>query len=129
MEKIELESLLKLKRNEMPTDAFWDSFDANLSLRLAQEPMPKARVSWFNYCWNWFYRSPLVSAACALTLLFSIHFLAPKPTMRYTAINNSVSVKECQKSILIGDLAKFGLEKNVIQKKMIASVASNCFSF
>jgi len=34
-----------------------------------------------------------------------------KPQMRYVAINDSVSISECQKSVLMGDLVDAGLKK------------------
>ena len=129
MEKFDIHSLLQLKRNEMPTEAFWDNFDAQLRLRLDREFMPKVRVYWLNRCLNWLQRSPLVSATCALALLLSCVLLNEKPQSRYVAINDPVSVTECQKSVLSGDLSNLGLKKDVIQKKMVASVATNCFSF
>lgn len=129
MEKFELESLLKLKRNEMPTEAFWDSFNSRLNAQLAQESMPKAHISWLKHYLNWLYRSPLISATCALSLLLAVHFFNAKSQFRYIAINEPISINESQIAVLAADLSVIGLEKNVIQKKMVASNATNCFSF
>ena len=129
MEKFELESLLKLKRNEMPTEAFWDSFDSRLQTRLAQESMPKARISWLEHCLSWLCRSPLISATCALPLLIAVLFFNAKKQPRYVAMSEPISINESQISVLAADLSVLGLEKNVIQKKMVASNATNCFSF
>ena len=129
MEKFDLHSLLQLKRNEMPTEAFWDSFDAELRLRLEKESAAKVQVSWLVHCLNWLKHSPLVSATCALALLLGSVLLNGKPQMRYVAINDSVSVSECQKSVLMSNLVDAGLKKDVIQKKMVASMAPKCFSF
>ena len=129
MEKFDIHSLLQLKRNEMPTEAFWDNFDAQLRLRLEKESVLEVRIPWLVRCLNWLQRSPLVSATCALALLLSCVLLNEKPQARYVAINDPVFITECQKSVLNGDLLSSGLKKDVIQKKMVASVATNCFSF
>ena len=129
MEKFDLHSLLQLKRDEMPTEAFWNHFDAKLRLRLEKESISAVRISWLDRCLSWLQHSPFVSATCALALLLGSFLLNEKPQARYVAINDPVSIKECQKSILMGDLMNVGLRKDVIQKKMVASVATKCFSF
>lgn len=129
MEKFDLQSLLQLKRNEMPTEAFWDNFDAELHARLKKEVIPSIKVPWWEVCLRWLQHSPFVSATCVLSILLGSALLNHKPQARYVAINDSISITECQKSILVGDLMDAGLKKDVIQKKMVASIAPKCFSF
>lgn len=129
MEKFDLHSLLQLKRDEMPAEGFWDNFDAQLRLRLEKESVQAVRISWLDRCLGGLQHSPFVSATCALALLLGGFLLNERPQARYVAINDPVSIKECQKSVLVGDLMEVGLRKDVIQKKMVASVATKCFSF
>ena len=129
MKNIDIESLLRLKRNEMPSEAFWDSFDAQLSLRLAQEMAPHSRICWTKKCIDWLYQFLPVSATCTVSLLLFFCFFNTTPKMRYVELNNPNSISECRDLALEWNLSTEGLEKNIIQKKMVASSEPTCFSF
>ncbi len=129
VQKIDVESLIRLKRNEMPNEAFWDEFDHQLQLRLANE-MVVAKDTVWNRLSYWIRRFVPLASGCALAVLLIISFVKPSGMSRYVVLSNPASVEECSRSVLTSSFYEDGVPmKSVIQKKMIASNVANCFSF
>ena len=122
---LKLGALLKLKRYEMPTEAFWAAFDAGLRTKLDLTPVQK-RSSWFTQCVGFLYRFSPLTVACAVMLLLGLSF-SSNNRERYDVVSQPVSLNECRSSVL--KATSNILAKSVIQKKMVASAAPNCFSF
>lgn len=79
--KITVESLLRLKRHEMPDDAFWAGFDRKLEKRIVQSIVqePTYRVGWFQPL-RWARHPASVTVMtvfgfCAMALFY----LSPEP--------------------------------------------------
>ncbi len=123
---LKLGALLKLKRYEMPTEDFWTTFDAELKTRLDLTPTSQKR-SWFSQIFGILYRFSPLTAACTIMLLLALNFSSNTRKERYDAVAYPVSLTECRSSILktTSDI----LNRSVIQKKMVASTSTNCFSF
>ena len=123
---LKLGALLRLKRYEMPTEAFWTAFDANLRTKLDLTPASKKR-SWFTQFVGALYRFSPLTVACTVMFLLALNFSSDFRKERYDVVSQTVSSNECRNSVLkaTSDI----LAKSVIQKKMVASAATNCFSF
>lgn len=123
---LRLGALLKLKRYEMPTEAFWTAFDANLRTKLDLTPIQK-KHAWFTQFVGALYRFSPLTVACTVMLLLALNFSTGINKERYDVVSQPVSLNECRSSVLkaTSDI----LAKSVIQKKMVASTATNCFSF
>lgn len=122
---LKLGALLRLKRYEMPTEAFWTAFDADLRTKLDLVPAQK-KCSWFTQWVGVLYRFSPLSVACTVMLLLVLNFSSTNKA-RYDVVAQPVSMSECRNSVLkaTSDI----LAKSVIQKKMVASASTNCFSF
>lgn len=123
---LNLEALLKLKRYEMPTETFWTTFDSNLRTKLDLTSAQKRR-SWFTQFTHALCRFSPLTAACTVMLVLALHFSSDARRERYDVVTQPVSLNECRSSILkaTSDI----LTKSVIQKKIVATTATNCFSF
>jgi hypothetical protein len=122
---LKLGALLKLKRYEMPTEAFWTAFDADLRTKLDLTPIQK-KCSWFSQWVGILYRFSPLTVACTVMVLLGLSF-SSNNRERYNVISQPVSLNECRSSVLKS--TSNALAKSVIQKKMVASAAPNCFSF
>ena len=122
---LKLGALLKLKRYEMPTEAFWTAFDADLRTKLDLVPTQK-KHSWFTQCIGALYRFSPLTVACTVMLLLALNFSSSNRE-RYDVVSQPVSLNECRNSVL--KATSNILAKSVIQKKMVASTTTNCFSF
>lgn len=128
MEDFKLSTLLQWKRNEMPTEAFWTDFDAQLQQRLAAETMV-AVPSWKAFAHRLVLRWAPLGVACALALSFSFDSTM-KTSQRFVALHMPKSIEQC--STHYQDLGRdhsFIPGKNIIEKKNVASIAPRCFSF
>lgn len=123
---LNLEALLKLKRYEMPTEAFWTTFGSNLRTKLDLVPVQKKNF-WFTQFTHALCRFSPLTAACTVMLVLALHFSSDIRKERYDVVAQPVSSNECRSSILraTSDI----LTKSVIQKKIVATTATNCFSF
>lgn len=123
---LKLGALLRLKRYEMPTEAFWTTFDANLRTKLDLTPTSK-KSSWFTQFVGVLYRFSPLTVACTVMFLLALNFSSDFRKERYDVVSQTVASNECRSSVLksTSDI----LAKSVIQKKMVASTATNCFSF
>ena len=122
---LKLGALLKLKRYEMPSEAFWTTFDTDLRTRLDLTPIQK-KCSWFTQFVAALYRFSPLTVTCVVMFLFALN-LSSNNRERYNVVTQPMSLNECRSSIL--KTTSNLLAKSVIQKKMVASTASNCFSF
>ena len=122
---LKLGALLKLKRYEMPTEAFWMAFDADLRTKLDLTPAQK-KCSWFTQWVSALYRFSPLTVACTVMLLLAVNF-SSNSKERYDVVSQPVSLNECRSSVL--KATSNVLAKSVIQKKMVASATTNCFSF
>ena len=129
MQKFDVASLIRLKRNEMPSEAFWDDFDRQLQLRLSQEVIVKKSMGWRSIM-HYVYRFSPLAVGCALMILCASTFMKGTGTSRYVALSNPNSIKECSYSVLnSSENVDASLMKIVIPKKIVASNVPNCFSF
>lgn len=74
---IEVEDLLRLKRSEMPDEAFWESFGEKLNQRMVHEAVKKYRPSFksiIRYCFSKTLAWTPMAAAC-LTLMGTLYIL------------------------------------------------------
>lgn len=122
---LKLGALLRLKRYEMPTEAFWTVFDTGLRTKLDLIPVQK-KSSLFTRCVGVLYRFSPLTVACTVMLLLGLSF-SSNNRERYDVVSQPVSLNECRSSVL--KTTSDVLAKSVIQKKMVASAAPNCFSF
>ena len=123
---LKLGALLRLKRYEMPTEDFWTAFDANLRTKLDLTATTKKEF-WFSRFVGALYRFSPLTVACTVMFLLALNFSSDIRKERYEVVSQPVSLNECRSSVLktTSDI----LAKSVIQKKMVASAAPNCFSF
>lgn len=129
VQKFDVTSLIRLKRNEMPSEDFWDNFDHQLQLKLSQEVVVR-KSAWWHWIMRYVYRFSPLTVGCALMVFCASVFVKNSVTPRYVALSNPVSIKECSRSILnSSENGESFLMKIVIPKKMVASNVSNCFSF
>ena len=122
---LKLGALLRLKRYEMPTETFWTAFDADLRTKLDLVPAQK-KCSWFTQWISALYRFSPLTVACTVMLLLVVNF-SSNNKVRYDVVSQPISLNECRNSVL--KTASNVLAKSVIQKKMVASATTNCFSF
>ena len=122
---LKLGALLKLKRYEMPTEAFWTMFDTDLRTKLDLVPAQK-KSSWFAQWMGALYRFSPLTAACTVMLLLALN-LSSSNKARYDVVSQPVSLNECRSSVLKATSGV--LAKSVIQKKIVATTTPNCFSF
>lgn len=123
---LKLGALLRLKRYEVPTEAFWTAFDANLRTKLDLVPAQK-KYSWFTQFIGALYRFSPLTVACTVMFLLALNFSSDIRKERYEVVSQPVSLNECRSSVL--KTTSDVLAKSVIQKKMVASATTNCFSF
>ena len=129
IKRTSLEILLSLKRNEMPSEGFWDTFDQQLAARLEKCAVPEKLNLWQRFL---VLLQPLkpAMAACLFVLLFVVGKFSSTEPKRFEAVLATNSIQSCQLSTLSNTVSDSRLPlKNVIQKKNVASMATNCFSF
>lgn len=129
--KTDLDTLLQLKRLEMPTERFWDEFDARLQAHLEQEKMPTVTVPWAGIVLKYMRR---LTPAFVCSLLGVICMLNFSPSnvaeQRYSVIPVVHNMNECSRSVLkTSDVTGVVPVKNILHKKIVASNVRNCFSF
>ena len=127
----DLDELLQLKRSEKPEEAFWDTFEQTIHMRIAQE---QVKPAWnFSSLWRSILR-PIQFASLGLAALAigGMFYLSDRDSKK-----NFMSVAMIQRNSLTNSVLKITnssnsvLAKNLIHgsKKMIAMNGIERFSY
>lgn len=122
-----LSQLLQLKRYEMPTEAFWDEFDARLQQQLAS--VSPAPISPIHNLVVWMRRLFPVTAICMVMIgmLYALGVQHP----RFISLNQPNMLASCFYLSVdqVPTLNDKGIDNLLCSQKKVASLTANGFHF
>jgi hypothetical protein len=127
--KLDLETLLQLKRCERPNEAFWDAFDARLHQRLSEEVAPRSSNKWLAFVYRLQRLLPIpVGCGIAAGLLCSVVWLPSVEQLM--PCSQPMALQECQYSVARLHSIDGGVPFSMVQKnEKTPSLIAADFSF